>query len=216
MIELNLLPKEMRRKKRKVELPSIPFLQIAIGIVAFLIVCHILIVTLLFFRSGSLKRLKAEWETMQPQKKATDKVARETNELEKRIAAIRKIAKPDLSWTKLLSGLNQAMIPGIWFSNLQLEFKGKSYNPKTGGNPTALVLTGYALGKSEVGTASVARLINSLKRSKDFSGYFSEIELENMNAKKFEGEEAMFFRLECTFKQPPKKKAIEKKKGKRK
>lgn len=216
MIELNLLPKEMRRKKRKMELPAIPFLQIAIGIVAVLVVCHILIVTLLFFRGGSLKKLKAEWESMQPQKEATDKVAKETNELEKRIAAIRKIAKPDISWTRLLSGLNQGMIPGIWLSNLNLKFQGRPYSPKTGGNPTTLVLTGYALGKSEVGTASVARLINSLKRSKNFSEYFSEIELESMNAKEFQGEEAMFFRLECAFKQAPKKQAPKKEKAKKK
>ena len=201
MIEINLLPKELRKKRRQETVPTIPVMPIAAGLVAFVIIFHFLLISINYIKNGTLKRLEKKWTEMQPQKKATDKIAQETTELEKRVNAVKKIAKPELNWTRLLSGLNQAIIPGIWLSSMNLDYKGKPYNPKNpSDHPTKLVLVGYAEGKSEVATTSVARFINSLKRNQDFFGYFDEIELENMRSQAVSGEETMLFHLSCDFK----------------
>ena len=205
MIELNLLPKELRKKKRpSIDLSEIPVIPVAAGVVGFLVVFHFLLILVVAVKGGTLRSLQSTWKDMQPQKKITEQIASETGILEKRIAAVRRIAKPELSWTQLLSGINQAMIPGIWLSDLEVKFKGQSYNLKQENNtPTEILLTGYSLGKSETATSNVAKFINSLKRNKEFSDYFSDIELENMKSKDFKSQEAMVFKLTCTFKSKP-------------
>lgn len=218
MIELNLLPKELRKKRKPpIDLTEFPVIPIAAGVVGFLVVVHLLLVLMVAVRGGSYRSLEAKWNDMQPQKKITEKIAGETGMLEKRIAAVRKIAKPEFSWTRLLNGLNQSMIPGIWMSDLQVKFGGQPYSLKKEENiPTQIVLTGYSLGRSEVATANVAKFINSLKRHKDFAGYFSDIELQSVKSRDFKSEEAMVFKLTCSFKKKPPPAPVEKDKKKTK
>jgi Tfp pilus assembly protein PilN len=200
MIEINLLPKELRKKRSGRTLPSIPVIPVSAGLVALVLVFHFLLISVNSVKRGTLKRLEKQWQEMQPQKRSTDKIAKETNELEKRVNAIKKIAEPELNWTSLLSGLNRSIIPGIWLSGLNLEYGGKPHDPRNpGAQPTKLVLVGYAVGKSEVATTTVARFINSLKKNQEFSGYFKDIELDNMRAQAVGGEETMLFRLSCGF-----------------
>jgi hypothetical protein len=204
MIELNLLPKELRKKKKKTAttaIPEIPVLPVVIGVVVVLIIVHLL----LLFRIGSNRKLsvklKDKWEQMAPQKESADAFFYEFNNLQKRVEAVRKIAKPDLSWTRLLNGLNQAMIPNVWLSEFKLTFGEKGGKLKgSKDQPASLNLTGYAVGKSEVAMPTVGKFMESLKRNKDFSDYFEEIELEDIRNFVISGEEVMMFRLDCHFK----------------
>ncbi|MEA3489206.1 MAG: PilN domain-containing protein [Candidatus Omnitrophota bacterium] len=205
MIELNLLPRELRKKKKR-QMPDIKPVPILVGVAGVLVLVHILLALLVINNGILLKTLKKKWERMKPQKEMTDRIARETSELEKRVTAVRALAKPDLSWTTLLSGLNQAMIPNVWLSDLRLSFGGRAYSiRKEGQVPTQLNLTGYALGKSEEATSAVARFINSLKRNKIFFDYFKDVELQNMRSSTVAGEEVMNFNLKCDFKKPEEK-----------
>lgn len=202
MFELNLLPPELRTKK-KAQMPEIKPVPILIGVAGVLIFMHFALAVLAMNNAHTLRNLGKKWEEMRPQKEITDRIARETNELERKVAAVRAIAKPKVSWTRLLSGLNDAMTPTVWLSDFKLLFGGKGYRSgKAGDVPTKLILTGYALGRSDVATATVAKFINSLKRSKDFFGYFDTIELLTMKSGSVAGEEVMVFNLTCAFKQP--------------
>jgi hypothetical protein len=126
---------------------------------------------------------------------------REINGLENRLAAVRKIAKPDLDWARLLSGLNQAMIPNIWLYKFEPVFpKDRTRSSDPGRVPLGLELGGYALGTSGEATRNVGKFIKSLERYNDFFGYFDEIELENIRNQVIAGEEVMMFRLNCRFK----------------
>ncbi len=70
----------------------------------------------------------------------------------------------------------------------------------------SLTIMGNALGKSQEATSVVAKFINSLKTNKNFSRYFDEVELENMNSGSVAGEEVMIFKLECESKAKKKNK----------
>jgi len=200
MIELNLLPEELRTKKKyrsAARTHAVSVWPIVGGVTIALILTHVLFLLLVRTKKDLSKTLEDKWQQMQPQRERTEKLTSETAALEKRVLAIREIAKPGLNWTKLLSGLNQAVIPNIWLSELKLKFSG------TGGGedlPSALHITGYALGKSEEATACVGKFITSLKGTKDFSNYFDVIELQDMKNRAIAGEEVMLFRLNCGFK----------------
>ena len=202
MIELNLLPEELRKKKKHLaQMPRIPVLPVAAGVIGVLIVFHLLMVLLVKNKQDLSISLREKWDQLQPQREKTEKITEEIDRLRERIAAIKKIAKPDLDWSQLLTGLNQAMIPNVWLSDLELKFQGKGMKrQKPGGLPVALNITGYALGKSEEATSLVAKFITSLEKNKSFSVYFKGIELEDMRNLQIAGEEAMMFSLNCRFK----------------
>jgi len=145
-------------------------------------------------------RLEGEWEDIKPLKEKYDALSSEIAEMEKAIKFVKKISGTEVKWYRLLGGLDEAVIPGVWLSRLALESSGKTFNYKdTEQYPTRLVLTGHFLGNSEVATSGVARFINSLKANKDFSGYFREIELIDMSSKAVDDEATMLFRLKCEF-----------------
>jgi len=212
MIELNLLPPELRKKKKLLgEMPRIPFIPIAIGVVAALVVINTFLMMILAGERGSLRGIEEKWEQMQPQRQKTGKIAKGITDFEKKVLAVRKIAKGRIDWAQLLNGLNQAVIPNIWLSDLGLEFTEESGDARRArarpeevkrGYPVSLVLSGYALGTGEQATLHVAKFITSMERNKDFSDYFEKIELESMKNRKFDGDEVMMFNLGCRFKKP--------------
>ncbi len=197
MIELNLLPPELKKKKKKKALPKIKALPITLGVIIALVFTHIILLFLVGNNVRLAHALGGKWDNMQPQREKTEKIIRQINYLDQKVAAVSKIAKPDLDWAKLLEGLNDAMVPNVWLS----EFKPVYAKGAKAGNsyvPRSLDLTGYALGADA--TAVVAKFINSLKKSAGFSGYFEEIVLQNMRSRQMAEEEVMMFKLTCQFK----------------
>lgn len=182
-------------------MPTIPVIPICIGVVSLMIVTHLLLIFLIRNNRDLSKKLTNNWNQMKPQKEKTDDFFNELNSLQKRVEAIRKIAKPGLSWARLLSGLNQAMIPNVWLSEFKLRFQttGRKLTQEKG-MPLSLDLMGYAVGRSETALPTVGRFMESLKKVKDFSDYFDEIELEDIRNYVISGEEVMMFKLVCKFK----------------
>ena len=231
MIEINLLPKELRKKQQKqkkqkedtsgerkisaVALPDIriPVIPICVGVLALLILAQTGLSFLGAKNTSLIKRLRLEWKGLEPQKKVLDKVRGEMAELRRRLTLIREVSDPDLDWVKLLSGLNQSVIPDVWLKGFKPIVLPGSVKAGAAANnmPDSLKLEGYALGKSEVATSAVARLINSLKANKDFSGYFEEIELQDIRSARVSGGDAMEFRLVCKFKKKQAPPVIKKK-----
>ena len=204
MIELNLLPKELRRKKKKqvagdFTMPKLPGVLIAVSVLSVLLMLH---VTLIFFianKSSLSATLKNQFDNALTQRKRAEKVNTQVETLQKKLSFVRKIVKPDISWTNLMCGLNEAVISNIWISELNVKFSHKEKNSKE--KPETLDLVGYSLGGSERETSSIAKFIVSLKRTPDFYGYFDEIELDSMKNREYSGEEVMQFKLECLFKE---------------
>jgi len=200
MIEINLLPKELRRKKKvtqqaAIEMPKIPVVPIGFGIVAVLVVVHLLFMAITISNKAKLSKLEKNWTNLEPQRKQTEKIAKEIAALTQKDLAISKIAKGSLSWTKLLSGLNKAVIPNVWLSGFDLKINEPTKKVKE--YTVNFTITGYALGASEQATALVGKFISSLERINDFSEYFDIIELENMRSSIIAGDEVMLFNLKC-------------------
>lgn len=197
MIELNLLPKELRRKEKK-QLPRIRIAPIAAGIVGALVAVHIILIFFSFGSNMSFKKLTVKWEELRPQKEQTERTASEIADIEKKMNAVRKIAAPPLDWVRILGGLNEAVVPGVWLFEFKPVSSGGTRQDSPSGVPKYIEISGYALGKSEVATSVVAKFINSLKKTVDFADYFDEIELKAINSKVIAGEEVMVFKLTCT------------------
>lgn len=218
MIQINLLPKELRVKKRvrKAVSFTLPVIPIASAVVCVTFLIHIALGILLHLTSARIETLNAEWESLLPAKKDFDTISSEKKKLESALKFVKKISETEINWSELLSGLSEAATPDMWLSRMSLESRGKAFNYKnTSENPTRLVLTGHVVGKSEAATAGVGRFITSLKTTDGFFKYFDEVELIDMKTSPVSGEDTMFFRLRCELKRKAEEKAPTKKRVKR-
>jgi Tfp pilus assembly protein PilN len=210
MIELNLLPKELRRKKTTA-LPEIPLLPIAVVFVAVLVVVHVLIGGAFARVKGNEGVLRARWQELKPQKSKVEEINKSTKEIEAKLDATKFIITPPVDWSELLTGLNKANVQGVWLTAFQPVFRNTPERSARGARPGAgqqtaygsvLELTGFALGRSEIATSTVAKFIDSLKDTEEFFEYFEEIELNDIRNQVLEGEEVMNFKIICRFKRP--------------
>lgn len=178
-------------------MPPLPFLPIAAGLLAVFISLNFVLIFFEIHKKKSLNVLNEKWESMRPEREKTEKLTSEILTLEKRVAATRKIAEPDLKLVKLLEGLSKAVNPNIWIERLDL----KSARQSVSGNKGFLEIEGYAIGKNEQATLLVAKFISNLEGIKVFSDFSETIELKNINKRDFSGEEVMRFKLRCDFKE---------------
>ncbi|MBF0494860.1 MAG: hypothetical protein HQL28_07035 [Candidatus Omnitrophica bacterium] len=200
MIELNLLPKELRVQKKK-DLPKIPLIPIAVGVLASVILLHLTVGLMWNIKRYTKARMDTVWAEIQDGKKRADALEAETKLAEKQLKVTNDIATITIEWTDILSGLNKAVVPQIWLTSLKpITIKTKNWNIKMGAEKfTDLELVGYALGKAEAPTV-VGKFIESLKWNDEFYKYFSEIKLEGIRHQKMNDEEVMEFKLLCKFK----------------
>jgi hypothetical protein len=205
MIELNLLPKELR-KQEKIVLPEIPVLPISIGVLVFLFIIGAFLFFTVGVKKGTVLSFQSKWEKLEPQRKVVEKVVQAIQDLESREKAIGELSSSIVDWAELLSGLNQSMIPNVWLSDFKPVFNMKRDAKGTAGLMSGtLDLTGYALGAGETATSTVAKFINSLKNHEEFSKYFDDVELDNIRKQFYKDEEVMQFKLICKFKANPQK-----------
>ncbi|MFA6636039.1 MAG: hypothetical protein WCV56_02845, partial [Candidatus Omnitrophota bacterium] len=131
MIEINLLPVELRARKRKagsIAALSLPIVPIASGVAFLAIFLWIIVVLLAGKKDVSTEKLNAEWESIRPGKQEYDRITSEISELSNTIEFIKKISRPEIKWSQLLRGLDKAVTPGVWLSRLNLESQGKVFN----------------------------------------------------------------------------------------
>jgi hypothetical protein len=177
-----------------------PVVLITVCVFSFLIILHVLLVLHVSNKTGLSNTLEKQFDSALTQRKRAEEVNQKVGILQDKLNVVRKIIKPDINWSKLLSGLNQSMVSGIWLHELDVKFA-----PNRAENrdfPVLLNLRGYAIGGSGAGTSLVAKFIVSLKSNPDFYVFFDDIELDSMENREYAGEEVMRFKLDCKFKEP--------------
>ena len=216
MIEINLLPPEIKKRKRKIELPDISFLPIVAGLLGVIIIIHLLFGMTLALKAKSLKRLERKWETVLPDKQGADKMKSELTAMRGKIDAIDNLIKNRRSWARRLNDISDSMISGVWLNKLWLENRIIIQEPvvkgDTGGKvkgtkaePKNIVimslhLNGSAIAAGGEETAIIGKFIRGLKDNENFFSDFKDIESASIQRTKIKEEEIMDFELICYFK----------------
>jgi len=193
MIEINLLPDNLKIKQKKVfDLKKVPIFPIIFGTIGALVVVHLLLVVVVRVNKMTLARVKQEWKELAPKKTMIDSLKQKVTNINSKIGAIEKLTEERIIWAKKMNDLSNSMPSNIWLSSL-------SYNKN--GSDSALALEGFAAGTTEEGAAYVARFIKALKVNRDFYKDFHDIELESMRRTLIDKDEVMNFKLICSFKE---------------
>ena len=215
MIELNLLPLELRTRKKKIELPEIPIIPIALSLVGALAIVQIFLMLITFGMKKQLVSYESTWKELAPKKAKFDKVKKEITLKTQKTTAIDSLIIERFNWAKFLNELSNSMTGNIWLTELSYNKKSavkarrpRRKNPPKGAKAKhpenkslyALKLSGSASGKGEEGTAYIARFIRSLKENKDFSDHFFDIELVSIKKGSVAGQDVMDFEIMCSFK----------------
>lgn len=215
MIEINLLPKELQRKK--IEFPDISFLPIVAGVVGIIVVLHLLLSLSVNLKARTLRRLEKRWEEILPAKADADRVINELTTMRGRMNAIDRLIQGRINWARKLSDLSDAMIPGVWLNRLWIEKKAvykqvEKTRKAEGGEAQVnaepkkvtietLHINGSVIATGGEETAIVGKFMWSLESNPGFFADFSEMESAYMQHNKLKDVEVMDFELICYFKE---------------
>lgn len=179
MININLIPDELRKKKKyqfvAAAFKDIP-LEITIGslggFLALLVAVNILLQLLIFVGIANQKRLELSWQMMGPQRIQIDKITNELEGSRQKITTIENIKNGmRISWAQKLNIISDRILPGIWLNRLSLD-KDK------------LLIEGNSVSKKGDYSANVNRFNAALKNEKSFTEGIEGIEVSSVARKK--------------------------------
>jgi Tfp pilus assembly protein PilN len=197
MIEINLLPEELRNRVVKAAKPEViksgsklnPQLMILLVPLFFilLILAHIYFIVLGVSRSSQLGFLKARWEKIAPERKTLDDFNAENSLISGDTQVIRKLTNERITWADKLNKLSFVLPPGVWFQSISVTNKDFS-------------LMGSVVSPKREEITLLRQLIDNLKNDHDFFKDFSSLELGSIQKMSIQGYEVTDFTLIGTFK----------------
>lgn len=228
MIEINLLPQEMRKKEPRfkaiefgdIDLKNLPVKNIGIAAVVVLLALHAILFVMGSYSKSKIAEITKKYNAILPERNNAQALKSQIDLINRKVAAIDELMVKRFGWAEKLSSLNDSVTPGIWLSELTYDEKiGESAKKvvtkqvAAGGKNQALkqstekvmlrylLISGYASSMGEQGTASIGKFIKSLKDNPRFYSDFSRIELGSIKSEKMQDQEVMSFKLTCMFKQ---------------
>lgn len=189
MIEINLLPEELRVKAQKT-MPGTPPTQILYFIpfiFGLLIIIHIYLVGLFIIKSSQLNALNNRWQNLAPQRKSLEDLRKEYALLSTDVKVIQQLFKQRINWSEKLNNLSLNLPNGIWFNEISIS--PKDFNLKA---------SVVSLTREEMGL--INEFIRNLKNDATFFKDFNNLELSSVQRKVIGGYETIDFILQGTLK----------------
>lgn len=164
LIEINLLPKELQKRKTPAGLKSPEGIIIngtkvfLAGLILFQVLLQILIlINILWF-----KHLDKVWSSMQSQKKQVDQVKEEFGGLKNADTLFLGLVDQRLAVAPLLNGISDAITPGVWLSGLAL-------------TKSNLEIKGNCVSSSAQELVLIGEFLTALKKDKGISKAFPHL-----------------------------------------
>lgn len=228
MIEINLLPEDLKKSQshlKKMEMPelslqNIPVLKVAAAFVGALIAFHLILFFIGLYSKANLNSLSKRYNELLPKKKEADSLKSQVELINKKVSAIDELMVKRFSWAKKLNDLSDSITPGVWLVEVLYEErlgerpgqaisrgsnqKGKKEAFRPGIEKTTLkylIISGYASSMGEQGAALIGKFIKSLKDNESFYAHFSNIELGSIRSDRVQDQEVMNFKITCSFKE---------------
>jgi len=192
MIEINLLPEELRKKKSEpvfnlnMEAEKLRFL--AIGGTAGILILIVITLSLgSFIRKAQTNDLLAREKVFSDRLSAIEGINKEIAVLKAKMAVLDQLTKRKFLWTEKLNRLSDMVLPGIWFTHIYTDSENR------------LMIEGSVISKSEEAMASVGKFMKNVKDDQQFFKDFKSIKLESVQRKNKEERDAVDFKISLYF-----------------
>lgn len=176
MIEINLLPEELRKKKSEpyfnlnMEAEKLKF-WIGGGAVGILILIVMILFLGSFIRKIQINGLLAREKNFSSRLSQIDSVNKEIAVLKTKMSVLDQLTKRKFLWAEKLNQLSDLVLPGIWFTHVYTDSENR------------LIIEGSVFSKSEEAMASVGKFMKNVKDDQQFFKDFKNIKLESVQRK---------------------------------
>ncbi len=191
MIQINLLPEEMRRRKGpqlKLDIRNSKVKMIAAGSAIGTLVLLILFLSLgTSIRKGQTRRLLAREQAIRAQKSEAETVNNEVTLLRTKISTLDQIAKQEFFWAEKLNRISDLVLPGIWLTRIHTDSENR------------LIIEGSVVSKNEEAMASVGKFMKDVREDNDFFRDFANIKLESVQRKNIDDRDVVDFKIVLYF-----------------
>jgi len=192
MIEINLLPEELRQKEhhkvaaapfdlKKLD-PNILGIGAIIFAIGLLLTAHLYLGAAAILKSASLKRADVRWKRMEADRKVLEVFKKNYAFLFNDQDNISGLINNRLLWSKKLNTLSLLLSSGMWFKELLL-------------NGVELSIKGSVVSFTKEEMNLINKYIDSLKSDQDFMKDFSSVALGGVERKQIAGFEIFDFTL---------------------
>jgi len=179
MIEINLVPTSLRKRKkssgllgRTLVIPREAVVGLVGGIVALLLLVHIVLQSLITVRFVHHKKLQSDLTRISSQKTNVDRIVSELKGLRERYQSIEAVAgEKNIVWSQKLNEISDNIPRGVWLNRIMLD-----------GN--TLLIQGSAVSKNKTEMIHVHNYTSNLKASEAFMSDFAELELGLIKSRK--------------------------------
>jgi len=187
MIEINLLPEEMRKKRQpqfKLDL-EMEKVKVIGGAAA----AGVLIILVLFcMMSSFIRKKQAQRLLLKEQNFAQDTldvemINKEIVTLKAKMNMMDGVTSRRFLWAEKLNYLSDLILPGIWFTRIRTDLEDK------------LVVEGSVISKQEEAMATVGKFMKNVRDNQAFFKDFSNIKLESVQRKSIDERDVVDFRI---------------------
>lgn len=190
MIEINLLPEELKVKTKrvgKVSIESKYFLYLIPLVFAVLILAHICLAAVGIVKSFQFSQLNSKWKKLEPQRELLNNLKKGYDVLASDAKLIQELNSRRLNWSEKLNRLSQDLPSGIWFNEILVSRKD-------------FVLKASVVSLQREEMSLINKFIDSLKNDTRFLRDFNNLELGSIQKKSVGGYDVVDFILTAKLK----------------
>lgn len=192
MIEINLIPEELKPKTKKGGLPfqgmeAKKALYFIPAVFALLAIAHISLAVALMSYNSRLRGLEKKWQGLAPQKKTVDALKDEYSMLSGDAKEIKRQSDQRINWAEKLNRLSLDLPAAVWLSEISLN--GRNFN-----------LKGAAVSLQKEEISFINKFLGNLKGDAVFFKDFNLLELASAQARVIGTQEVIDFVLNGTLK----------------
>ncbi|MDO8662310.1 MAG: hypothetical protein Q7K98_03720 [Candidatus Omnitrophota bacterium] len=197
MIEINLLPEELRNKVVKLKKPEatitaaglepkhfILLIPLAFGI---LIGLQLIIGLLGLTKSVQARMLDGKWSSLEPERKALKEFNDKYNLVSEDTQIIQQLMRTRVNWSEKLNSLSLNLPAGVWFEEILV-------------NSKELALQGAVVSLNKEELSLIKQLIDNLKNDPAFFRDFNYLEMGSAKKKAFGSYDITEFTLNASLK----------------
>ena len=178
MIEINLIPYSLRKKKKdKFSLTefNVP-LEIVIGLggglIVLLVLVHVFLLVINIRNVAKHKEFQRKIAAVSPEKQRVAEVLNELRALQSTQKAVQGILpERKIYWANKLNILSDSIPRGVWIKRINLE-------------GDALLIEGSAIATDNEAMINVHQFTSTLKSQREFLEYFNDLELGSIQRRK--------------------------------
>lgn len=186
MIEINLLPEKLRKKKRTRETPTVQIPKELIiglvgGLVCLLIIIHLILLTFTLGAKVKLSVLEKQWNELTPAKQKVDVIKQEISSIESKMKYMVSLrANKRILWAKMLNEISDNMVRGAWLTRVYF-------------GENTLKIEGSAVSKKGEELINVGKLANNFKEDKALYSELKGLEIASIQRKNIKSTETVDF-----------------------